>query len=355
MKLLIFFNDLDCEITLKPHSSGWIDSTTIPNRSKNCTFNFSPAIQNRVDTQAPGLLIKLLKLNVPCENGGFIQFDRTNKLCGKLEELPENQRTLYFNSRLNTVLNVYNHPNFQLVYKSVDYCYNVTLLDQSGSFEIKQTSEALRCHIKIHLPFGNKIALKLRLRNSISNAGSEQDAAAYEEIKINQTSEKRLNKRDTSYNKVLQTPDISSETEYSFSLCNGIFIEVIDRSEKKWFECIIQSKAISGFVYTLTSSDNVVFIRILKASEAISRDALTTASQIRDYVISVEYTAVAIKTIVSTCAFGYVLAGEFCVSSFHDLLSWQSAESRCKDIGGHLASIRSDTQHDVIDEMILNR
>lgn len=281
-------------------------------------------------------------------------------MCGKLEELPENQRTLYFNSRLNTVLNVYNHPNFQLVYKSVDYCYNVTLLNQNGSFEIKQTSEALRCHIKIHLPFGNKIALKLRLRNSISNAGSAQ---VYEEIKINQTSrtkgEKRLNKRDTSYSKVLQIPDISSETEYSFSLCNGIFIEVIDRSDKKWFECIIQSKTISGFVYTLTSSDNVVFIRILKASEAISGDALTAAtekaSKIRDYVISVEYTAVAIKTIVSTCAFGYVLAGEFCISPFHDLLSWQNAESRCKDIGGHLASIRSDTQHSVIDEMILNR
>lgn len=292
---------------------------------------------------------------MPCE-GGFIEFDRTIKMCGKLEELPENQRTLYFNSRVDTVLRVLNYPSFQLVYKSVDYCYNVTLLDQNGSFEIKPTFEALRCHIKIHLPFGNKIALKLRLQSANNKLAGD---SSVKEIEINQTSmtndKGRIIKRDAAMSKVL---DLSLDSEHSSSICDGIFIEVIDRSDKKWFECIIQSKAMNGFVYSLTSLDNVVFIRILKASEAIYKDisaADTVKASTREYVISLEYKAVAIEPIVSTCAFGYVLAGEFCISSFNELLSWQSAESRCNGIGGHLASIRSDTQHDLIDEMIFNR
>lgn len=301
-----------------------MDSKLLPSDVKNCTINFAEQTVNRVGEQ-PGLLVKIQRLNVPCSSGGFLQFNRTVKMCGKLEEFPHNRRTLYFHSFANTTLSVYNQPRFHIIYKLVDHCYNVSFLARNGTFVIQPTHLALKCHFKIHLPFGNQIKLHLSLTDAgISNGTSVQNII-YEDIK---KSEGRFNYNNLNFDDFSPPSDVTmsrSETH-----CVGVLVELMNHSNEKWSQCI--NKADNRIRYSLTSTDNVLLIRISKPQQvgAVSMNP----------VISLEYSAIPIESIVSQCAFGWILVGQFCMSTFNKRLSWQKAEEFCNDLGGHLPTIQ---------------
>lgn len=318
----------ECSLTLKA-SSGWFDSSLLPGQADDCTFRFSSGEQLR--DPAPGLLVKLLRLNVPCSSGGFLQFNRTITMCGKLEEFPESQRTLYFHSLANATVKTARRPAFRFAYKLVDHCYNVTLLDRNSSFVIRTTQLALKCHFKIHLPFGNRIKLRLRL-------GNEADTSVAAINMSRAGDEMRVDYRN------LNVDDFSLGTEAATSSsCAGILVEMANRRSEHWSQCTTGK----SFAYELTSSDNVLLIRITKQS---------ADSRVKGVErLSLEYSAVPIETVVSQCAFGWILVGQFCMSSFSEPLSWPAAESSCNELGGNLASIRSEAEQQMIDEMVLNR
>lgn len=349
-------------MSLKPNT-GWLDSSLLPFNSKNCTFRFSTNIDNQYN-QSPGVLIKVLRLNVPCgRSGGYLQFNRNISMCGKLEEFPESRRTLYLKSYGNTSLSTYNYPKFHFVYKLVDYCYNITLLERNSSFVIQPTNLALKCHFKIHLPFGNRIRLKLRLNGDIGKRKQEFIEREISMKRLEKSSERKINYSDIHLDDFPLASDAAFSEEIS-SACVGILIEIGDRMNGKWNECVQQTEVgKSNIALTLTSSDNVLLIRITKSPQkdvmnsSISNSTKASQKSKHDErsSISLEYSAVPIETLVSQCAFGWILVGQVCLSTSNEILSWDDAESYCNNLGGHLASIRSDYEQQLVDEMLLNR
>ncbi|KAG5683953.1 hypothetical protein PVAND_013208 [Polypedilum vanderplanki] len=347
----------ECSITLKAYT-GWLDSTLLPYRYKNCTFHFPLLTQNQYKHQPPGMLVKLLRLNVPCSSGGFIRFNGTIQLCGKLEELSESQRTFYFHSFSNTSFSIYNYPKFYFIYKLVDYCYNITLLDRNSTFVIQPTSNlALKCHFKIHLPYGNDIALKLHLN-------SNQQQMTTREIQLQSSTSSKMpsshNNRHDDDRSILDfnsriddefielenySPNSDALTFLSHSKinCEWIHIEIINRMNERWSECLNESE--TNIEFKLSSSDNVLLIRMTKKRQTSSS---------HNSIIKLEYSAVPNESIVQQCAFGWVQIGQFCMAAFNELLTWENAEMKCNSFGGHLASINNDNEQHAVDIMLIN-
>ena len=269
-------------------------------------------------------------------------------MCGKLEELPHNQRTLYFHSFENTTFSVHNQPKFQIAYKLVDHCYNVTFIEQNGTFVIQPTQLALKCHLKIFLPFGNEIKLKLRFTDdavSKNNASaSANDPNIFnEQIK---KSEGNFNYKDLTFDEFSMASD-NARSHNEANQCAGVLVEMVNHLNEKWVQCV--TKVDNRIEYTLASPDNVLLIRITKLQEY---NKLASSSK---SVISLEYSALPVESIVSQCAFGWILIGQFCMSTFNKKLTWQSAEEFCIDLGGHLPSIHNDDEQHLIDMVLFNR
>jgi hypothetical protein len=286
-------------------------------------------------------------------------------MCGKLEEFPENRRTLYFDSYANTTLSTYNYPKFHFVYKLVDYCYNITLLERNSSFVMQPTNLALKCHFKIHLPFGNRIRLRLRLNGDIAESNEKQISMKRldESQKYAEGSERKINYSDIHFNDFSLASDsaFASESSSSSSTCYGILIEIINRMNERWNECVRQSEPVA---FLLTSSDNVLLLRITKSPQKdVMNSSISNSTKashknehdVHSSSISLDYSAEPIETLVSQCAFGWILVGQVCLSTFNEITSWENAESHCNSFGGHLASIRSDYEQTLVDEMLLNR
>lgn len=126
-----------------------------------------------------GLVVELRRLNVPCSKG-FIHFSGLNvtqqhfrshkqtHICGKFEELLVSDRLIYFpTSHTQPFMHLHGNPVFSISYRLVDYCYNITFVTRNGSFELKPV-EDLQCNFKIYLPYGNRVALNLRIGDSSS-------------------------------------------------------------------------------------------------------------------------------------------------------------------------------------------
>lgn len=301
------------------------------------------------------MLIKLLRLNVPCTSGGYIRFNNTITLCGKLEELTESQRTFYFHSFSNTTFSIFNYPKFNFIYKLVDYCYNITLLEHNSTFVV-QPSPRLKCHFKIHLPFGNEIALKLRLKNRNADTTAPTTIRkiymSYTPLNLNE----QHSLLDSNSDEFIELENFSPNSDAKPFInhmnidCDGVLIEIINRMNEKWSEC---TKETANVEYQLESPDNILLIRITKRQQL--QHILSTKAHNEETQLSLEYTAVPIENIVSQCAFGWILVGQYCISSFNVPLSWENAESACINQGGHLASINNDNEQHQIDMMLLNR
>lgn len=360
---LFHFNFLsECSLTLKTHT-GWLDSALIPPPFENCTLGFPTLLNTQLNERSQGLVMKLLRFNSGgCTNGGFLQFEENEKriaMCGKLEEFPENRRTLYFQSYANTTLRVHRNPKFYIAFKFVDYCYNVSLLQRNDSYFVQAADSTLKCHFKIHLPYGNRIALKLQISSSENEKNFVAKQINLTRYKAGLISNDRTNITldldDLNLDELLLYPDASPD---SFA-CDGISIEIINRLSEKWNECVRHSDAIQSVAYTLTTSDNVLFIRVTKnlssnSTKLSQTNKINNASE--EPIISLTYAAEPIDAIVSRCAFGWILMGQFCLTTtFNQLLAWQNAENQCNAMGGHLASIRSDTDQELINKLLVNR
>lgn len=262
-------------------------------------------------------------------------------MCGKLEEFPKNRRMLYFSSFSDMSFTANKDPKFKFIYKLVDNCYNITFLERNGTFKIESTELPLRCHFTIHLPFGNRIKLKLLLDSNEENATIDDSRKAVKGKPVRKYNYSNLKFDDFSSDDSL----LSQKSD-----CNGVLVEIVNRVNKAYVQCFIKGNS----EHTLTSSDNILFIRLSKNSTKFFKDNENFKSAI-EQTIRLEYSAEPIETIVSSCGFGWILAGEFCLSAFNELLSWQEAENYCNVFGGHLTSIQSENEQTLIDAMLLNR
>lgn len=136
-------------------------------------------VQARAMDRAMGLLVDLVRLNVACSSGGWLQIGdpdaghpaRTeagsgttsgtaspiNKLCGKLEELSATQRRLHFPTA--PALRVHGSPVFALRYRLVDYCHQVALVQSNASVPLA-AAPGLTCTFSVTLPHGYHVNLR---------------------------------------------------------------------------------------------------------------------------------------------------------------------------------------------------
>ncbi|XP_055844862.1 uncharacterized protein LOC129911179 isoform X2 [Episyrphus balteatus] len=155
----------DCQLTLR-ETSGTLDYTTLPLYSTDCTVHFPSFQMATLGQLPPGILVELTRLNVPCNNEGYLKFSNRSQLCGKLEELTLSERTYHFDVLRKTSVKIYKNPMFSLNYKLVDFCYNVSLNNESGQFYVRPTRpDTFECYFRIHLPYGNRIQLQLVTNN----------------------------------------------------------------------------------------------------------------------------------------------------------------------------------------------
>lgn len=296
-----------------------------------------------------GFLVHLTRLNVPCDGGGFISFNNDlsesynynnkplNQLCGKLEELPINDRTLYLISHKTSSIKIHKNPLFSFSYKLVDYCYNITLTDRNNSFFL-QPKETLECYFKIHLPYGNKIILTL-ITNLKSNKSDLSDllSDAHHNINNNEIID-------------LSAPISDIINNFNIKKCRGMLIniEILDKSD--WFHCIEPLSLTKRL--TIISKNNKLIIRVVKNLNGDIYSSTSLNSIMPSLFI--EYNAQSIDSIVSQCAFGWISVKQFCISAIEKALTWSEAELDCSVNGGHLASIRSDSEQKIIDKLLLN-
>lgn len=99
---------------------------------------------------------------------GHYKSHKQAHLCGKLEELSESERHIYFpSSHMRPFMHLEGHAIFTILYHFVDYCYNVTFTTRNGSYELKPNGD-LQCTFKIFLPYGYRVALNLKIGDSTS-------------------------------------------------------------------------------------------------------------------------------------------------------------------------------------------
>lgn len=110
-----------------------------------------------------------IKLLTTCLFSGHYKSHKQTHLCGKLEELSDNERHIYFpSSHTRPFMHLQGGPIFSISYHFVDYCYNVTFTTRNGSYELKPNGD-LQCTFKIFLPYGYRVALKLRIGDNTSS------------------------------------------------------------------------------------------------------------------------------------------------------------------------------------------
>lgn len=323
LKLILFFFVADCQIWLKKNEAN-ISSTDFP-KLPDCQIYF-PGHAN-----GHGLVFELTRLNVPCSGGAYLQFSANGNLtqfrshahfrshkpthvCGKLEELPESERRIYFpNSRNHPpFIHLHGGPIFAFTYHLVDYCYNITFTARNATFELKPNAE-LHCTLKIFLPYGNRVVLRLEIGDpTVSNLVTQNS---------------------------LYTQ--SSETSTTTRLCSGLMVELWDGSSS-WMHCSRNGDAIRNF--ELESTENRVIMKVIVRG---------TDHNLR---MRFRYHANPIQEIVQQCSFGWVAVRQFCVTTVENIrMPWQQAELECNRKGGHLASVRSEQAQIIIDNLLLNR
>lgn len=304
---------LDCQLWLK------VEELTITSKnfpSSDCQVWF-PGHSSR-----HGLVIDMVRLNVPCTKGHLHfsglnnsqhQHFRSHKqvhLCGKLEELPETDRQIYFpSSHFPPFLHIHGNPIFAFSYHLVDYCYNVTFMAKNDSFELRPNGD-LQCTFKIYLPYGNRVALTLHIGDS-SSTGIPETFTELAEQK-------------------------------NGSKCEGLMTELVD-GENRWSHCTKPGDAERQI--EVVSRENKVMLKV--SLRSVSGSALG---------MRMMYRTEPVEEIVGPCGFGWVALRQFCVIAVEAAkLPWAQAEMECSRRGGHLASIRNEYSQNIIDNLLFNR
>ncbi|XP_078659276.1 uncharacterized protein LOC144904302 isoform X2 [Branchiostoma floridae x Branchiostoma belcheri] len=67
--------------------------------------------------------------------------------------------------------------------------------------------------------------------------------------------------------------------------------------------------------------------------------------QLYDYVLGENEFAVARRKCEGTCPYGWHPAGYVCYRLFHETVNWETADARCREEGGRLASVKNEDTH----------
>ncbi|KAL5276305.1 hypothetical protein ACFFRR_001879 [Megaselia abdita] len=365
----------DCHLNLKS-SGGSLDFTSLPLYSSDCEVNF-PSYQDLPSTTAgpppPGILVNLQRLNVPCNSGSYVRIANSEKvICGKLEELNSNERTYHFDIQKSSKIQFFKNPMFSLTYKLVDYCYNLTLTNETGEFYITPMGrETLECYFHIHLPYGNKIDLQL----VVNNRSAVDRTSGNNRVNIISLRSRRppvnVNVNSFFYPSDNYFRDNSRTSNEAPVSCGGeIFIQIYESVdvESKWTKCV-NNETSGAKQYHFVSESNRLIVHLIRQrqtekitpsntnysiSESSSSSSSVSASA-SSATVFFTYVAKPISEIVSECAFGWIAMQQFCIKPFHVLKSWTDAESECSGFGGHLTSIRTESEQHSIDTILMNR
>ncbi|XP_060519804.1 uncharacterized protein LOC132698003 isoform X2 [Cylas formicarius] len=307
----------DCKLFLKPDSAA-VTQKNIPG-FQECRVWFPSTKKGH------GLVVELIRLNVPCGRG-FVHFYEVNethhqsrahnkptKLCGKLEELAEAERHIHFPSifRSQPFMHLHGKPTFSVSYRLVDYCYNVTFVSRNGSFELRPTGE-LQCTFKIYLPYGNRIALKLQIGDS-STRESPDTVLNFQDLK----------------NGLIE--------------CDGLLTQLQDGTST-WSHCTKPGDAERQI--EIVSKENKISLKVFVRNIGSNSGALG---------LRMSYRADAVEEIVGPCDFGWIAVNQFCVATPEQVrLTWTDAEGECVRRGGHLLSIRSERDQNMVDRLLFN-
>lgn len=290
----------DCVIHIKASRSIRVHSGHLP-RVHGCRLLLPPAPPHYA------ILAELHKLNVPCSTG-YIRFSPANTLCGKLEQIPpQNRKYLYSGSRDS--VEIHGRPSFAAVFRQVDHCHDVLLMGRNGSFEVGPTTKLL-CSYKIHLPFGNRVALRLQM-----GAGSM----------------------------IVKDNDVSNIIhEDAQALCRGMELS-LQNGESRWRHCSQPSDPLRNV--QIVSEGNYIRLNI-----SVLAKKNTSAMWLKVWWMDKP-----IEEIMGHCDYGWVLSGDFCISVVREgKKAWRQAEGECEKRGGHLASVLSDRQQGVMDQLLIN-
>lgn len=284
----------------------------LPLRYQDCQIHFTKHSSDY------GIVINLNRLNVPCLRGAYLQFfsksliptsndhpsntytHYKNRLCGKLEELPEAERLIYFPSHILPLLHLQSGPKFALSYNLVDHCYSVVMNALNGTFEVK-SNRLLECTYKIHVPYGYRISLHLLTGTA-----------------------------DGNHTKFFKGGVDCTEMEVKLEY---------EGAGEALLHCATEA---FGNVHTVIPENRLsLSVKVLRIS---------------DLKLKVWYNAEPIEQIVKQCAYGSTAFRQFCLTVVENTkMSWSQAESECVRRGGHLVSIRNELMQQHIDNLLLNR
>ncbi|XP_017471876.1 PREDICTED: uncharacterized protein LOC108363116 [Rhagoletis zephyria] len=146
------------------------------------------------------------------------------------------------------------------------------------------------------------------------------------------------------------------------SNCDGVVIKVFESDYIRWSYCINDTNRMRAFI--LTSTGNTLSIHLFKASRAtyntlplggdLSSGTDNNTSFTKLPTIYLAYRALPITEIVSSCDFGWIAMQQFCINAIETVMSWPDAEEHCVNLGGHLASIRTEQQQQIVNELVFN-
>lgn len=333
-----------------------LDYSTLPTIDYDlCTVYFPSRPVS--SAEPPGLLIQLTRLNVPCDNGGYIIFTDQSYLCGKLEDLSNNERTYYFPFHQDTNVVLHKSPLFSLTFKLVDYCYNMTLIERNNSI-LLEPKDALECYFKIHLPYGNQIELNLFVNSYTKTANGDEIVAKHRvagDLAAGGKSDS-VAAVDSEYVDLNASEFVAKAGRYGGD-CRGIAVQIEDNEMKSWTNCVYGNSPAKRFTFRSTRSSLVIRVsRRSFGADDFGRGHLDEdLKEMGTPSLYLEYNALPIADIVSQCAFGWVAVHQFCITAVENALPWSLAEAECKKLGGHLASIKSEREQKIIDSLLFNR
>lgn len=345
---------IDCTLYIK-NGIGSLENYAISDvKNGKCFVNFHPSTATTYESP-PGLLIEIKRLNVPCDSGGYIIMGNRKKLCGKLEDISTTDRIHYYTTYVNASILLERSPIFTINYKLVDFCYNVTLSAQNSSIRLQPLRE-LECYFKIHLPYGNLIELSVyqnvhKIQNSVFPRDLHTDGDRTTILPaLNYSVATTI---DT------ETVDLTGPHSTEFvHFCTGIAIHIREiTNTDSWRHCIDARDASKKFAFKSTGNALLIYVTKLVTDDSIHGMYNEHDNQHKnvDASVYIEYHAAPIPAIVSQCAFGWISFNTFCIAPFEQALAWKEAESHCRQLGGHLASIKSESEQQLIDALLMNR
>ncbi|ETN67529.1 hypothetical protein AND_000656 [Anopheles darlingi] len=275
-----------------------------------------------------------------------------------MEELPPEERSFHFQNHTNTTLRVHNQPLFSFHYRLVDYCYNVTLRDRAATLRLRPSAgTALDCYFRIHLPYGYRVALQLLTNASTStgNDDAEDDAdVRHEPITLIPLAAAPSAVADSTGLGVagFRCPDPGGGG-------GSLLVELYEVGFRRWVRCINGSSSAPITRYTLLSAGNHIAVKVSKYTGPGGNNATTAGAAASAAIVApsllLEYRAHPVPALTSHCAFGWLATEQLCIAAIERRLPWHEAEAECNRLGGHLLSIRSGDDQQLIDQLLLHR